>query len=515
MGVNRVDYGDETIIDITDTTADEDSVLAGAVFYGANGEKKTGVVPRRKITDTVKADFNQTVEDAEEGELILVQDEDSETQLNETIEKQFELGYLGGKNLLYEEIKGYTLAGNSNGYYLNPMNNSITYIAKVNTNTTYVVKKFNQVGNRLRIFGFVEYPPYNPQMVAPPNASSLFDSTTDFETIVNSGSFNYLCVTTQVNDAQYFDSKPQLEEGTEATTYHPYSKSNVELTQYTNQISNPNLLDNPFFTVNQRGQSSYSGASSNVFTVDRWKMTNANTSLEVSDNGVTIKNSTDGSAGYLSQVVDNILKLLGRVVTFSAITSNNKVVSGTVVMPKTLPTANTTVLTIYDETISIGSLLFYKVGSDMQLWVRVWSNSSENERYFKAVKLELGTVSTLANDIAPDYGTELLKCQRYCYVEKNDVTGSLWLGFNGIGAGNTSLQCQKALPCAMRAKPTIVYEGVLNSWRPTNQVVSVSVASLLGNVLKANFTMTNNVEAGVSQIIYLNGAGKIVYSADL
>lgn len=40
--VNKVIYGGNTLIDITDTTAVVDKVLAGYFFYGASGEKLTG-----------------------------------------------------------------------------------------------------------------------------------------------------------------------------------------------------------------------------------------------------------------------------------------------------------------------------------------------------------------------------------------------------------------------------------------------------------------------------------------
>lgn len=42
MGVNRVDYGENTIIDITDSTVTEENLLAGMVAYGADGERIVG-----------------------------------------------------------------------------------------------------------------------------------------------------------------------------------------------------------------------------------------------------------------------------------------------------------------------------------------------------------------------------------------------------------------------------------------------------------------------------------------
>lgn len=42
MGVNRVDFGDETIIDISDSTVTENNLMEGEVAYGADGEKVIG-----------------------------------------------------------------------------------------------------------------------------------------------------------------------------------------------------------------------------------------------------------------------------------------------------------------------------------------------------------------------------------------------------------------------------------------------------------------------------------------
>ena len=43
MAINKVIYGGNTLIDITDTTAVENTVLAGAYFYGRDGVKYQGL----------------------------------------------------------------------------------------------------------------------------------------------------------------------------------------------------------------------------------------------------------------------------------------------------------------------------------------------------------------------------------------------------------------------------------------------------------------------------------------
>ena len=41
---NRVIYGDQTLMDITDTTATSDEVIEGEVFYSANGARSVGTL---------------------------------------------------------------------------------------------------------------------------------------------------------------------------------------------------------------------------------------------------------------------------------------------------------------------------------------------------------------------------------------------------------------------------------------------------------------------------------------
>ena len=62
--VNKVEYGDQTIIDISDTTAEEGDVVSGKTFYKANGARSTGnaVIPDisncYQSTDTVDSSLD-------------------------------------------------------------------------------------------------------------------------------------------------------------------------------------------------------------------------------------------------------------------------------------------------------------------------------------------------------------------------------------------------------------------------------------------------------------------------
>ena len=73
-------------------------------------------------------------------------------------------------------------------------------------------------------------------------------------------------------------------------------------------FSNPNLLINPDFTINQRGQTSYSGA---VYSWDRWKGASANTQVNIQTGVVTCSSG----GWFLMQSVEDYEKLRGKTLT--------------------------------------------------------------------------------------------------------------------------------------------------------------------------------------------------------
>ena len=185
----------------------------------------------------------------------------------------------------------------------------------------------------------------------------------------------------------------------EDDTYVPYSMTNQQLTSYALSQSNPNLLDNPWFTVNQRGQSSYSGA---VYAVDRWKIIYPSGTVSVTSDGVTLNNHK-----WLVQCLESELSnyLDGKEVTASLMTSDGQIYSGTAIFSK-----NSTVN--YKQISSTESLWLRNYYTDGLIRFEIvnFTPSAGTDMNVRAVKLELGSVSTLAHDTASNYGLELLKC---------------------------------------------------------------------------------------------------------
>ena len=86
------------------------------------------------------------------------------------------------------------------------------------------------------------------------------------------------------------------------------------------QISNRNLLDNPWFTVNQRN---FVDTPLSNYTVDRWKT--RNTTLVSYSNGIIslTHNRSDGATWFGQNLeLDVARRLIGKTVTVSILTGN-------------------------------------------------------------------------------------------------------------------------------------------------------------------------------------------------
>jgi hypothetical protein len=198
-------------------------------------------------------------------------------------------------------------------------------------------------------------------------------------------------------------------------TYQPYAMTNQQITPYVQTISNRNLLDNPWFTINQRNLTTYSTPSSGKrFTVDRWAE-NYHATVVKNTNGITITSDSSGDNGDLGQTIDGLYSyLVGKLVTASVMLQNGKIYSKSDVLNANL----------------VGAIRFdlengFKCdvntnssNSSLGFYIYSGSDNADASISVRAVKLELGGVSTLTNDTMPNEAQELAKCMRY--FERNN-----------------------------------------------------------------------------------------------
>ena len=192
-------------------------------------------------------------------------------------------------------------------------------------------------------------------------------------------------------------------------------------------VERRNILHNWHFInpVNQRGLLEYVapliGVNSLIQTIDRWIMWNAvnNTTpgrIELISEGVRL---FKGSHYFtFCQRVENPSRFLGFPLTFSAIV-NNKLYSLTYVAH--FHDRNTNRFFIYRQIADTGFYMGVQMRSDhnfLEIYIGSMGSISNGFKIgdyidIQAIKLELGTISTLANDPPPNPALELAVCQRY------------------------------------------------------------------------------------------------------
>lgn len=194
-------------------------------------------------------------------------------------------------------------------------------------------------------------------------------------------------------------------QGTPEGYYEFVSNTESHLSTLDQSVGNhENLLDNPWFTVNQRGQSEYVGSK---YTFDRWHGSTNGTITK--DDGILTYSSNSAGDSFLENRYyfdGNVYG--GKEYTASILFGDGTIKSKTFTMPIS-STASTLLGTCFDE--NENGLRIYRrpdtAEYNFMMQIRVLSNTSVS---FKAIKLELGTVSTLATDTPPNYELEKYKC---------------------------------------------------------------------------------------------------------
>ena len=251
------------------------------------------------------------------------------------------------------------------------------------------------------------------------------------------------------------------------------SETEVELVSLPN-ICNPNLLDNWYFgnPVNQRG---VSGTISTVgYFLDRWKLVSG--SVTINSGGIVLN-------GTIAQVLEYAV---GQTVTATVLT----------------PDGVTDVMPVYDDETKTFTV-------------------TAQGKTIRAVKMELGSQQTLAhqengvwvlNEI-PDYGEQLRRCQRYCFV--------WWYGLKQTSC-LTVMQCvQPGLlfgliptPVTLRNDP-VATGGSLTTF--AGKVTSLTNLIACANGIRAvvNIEGTSTSQGQAVGIENADDNGRVIFSADL
>lgn len=217
-----------------------------------------------------------------------------------------------------------------------------------------------------------------------------------------------------------------------------------------NQISNPNLLDNPWFTINQRGSSTYTGSG---YTVDRWLFGYGDITCSVVNSGITLSSTIEGS-NYVQYIEEDYYNkfIAGKNVTLSALLADGTIKSKTAVAPINTSSYQDIGLIFLHSDCTM--TMVGRTGENEQIQIR-FTTANANPISIRAIKLEIGTVSTLGLDAAPNYAEELLKCQRYYYRTPSDIQPSITQSAHTVMALSTLYTNGFAFPVEMRTAPSI------------------------------------------------------------
>lgn len=171
-----------------------------------------------------------------------------------------------------------------------------------------------------------------------------------------------------------------------------------DVTMYmSNKFSNPNLLINPNFKINQRGQATYETSGANqIYSVDRWRLGKGKVTVN-SDGTVTVT-ATGGTAneeGYYQQLLENAING-DYTVSVEAIS-----VSGAVRIAIDGAWQN----------VKSGLNVFHGIAGTGAVGLQLANGASIT---LKWVKLEHGSIATPF--VAPNPAEELVKCRRFAFL---------------------------------------------------------------------------------------------------
>lgn len=178
-----------------------------------------------------------------------------------------------------------------------------------------------------------------------------------------------------------------------------------DVTMYmADKFSNPNLLINPNFKINQRGQATYetSGASQ-IYSVDRWRLGKGKVTVN-SDGTVTVTatGGTTNEEGYYQQQLENAI-------------------SGDYTVSMEVISVSGAVRIAIDgawQNVKSGLNVFHGITRTGAVGLQLANGASIT---LKWVKLEQGSIATPF--VAPNSGEELEKCRAFYLTLSKSLVG--------------------------------------------------------------------------------------------
>ena len=272
-----------------------------------------------------------------------------------------------------------------------------------------------------------------------------------------------------------------------------------------------NLLDNPWFTVNQRNFTTSTGVN-NFYSVDRWYIARGTGTISKTNNGITINGVGASRETTFQQMID-CGDLTGRTVTVS-VNDGGTIRQITRIVPARTTSNNIFIrFTLRD---GVSAFLYAMATSSAYAYMLQFQVNAGYTIDIRAVKLELGSYSTLANDVPQN---DELECLKYQELIQNVAYNYIPIGFGAFAGGNTiRMFIPTSVPmnaASLHAFVPITGSASVAGNGTTTSVASITLVGVLRTGVYVNVNLNSATTTGHTYSLMLGDGASILIDCNL
>lgn len=237
-----------------------------------------------------------------------------------------------------------------------------------------------------------------------------------------------------------------------------------DVTAYmSDKFSNPNLLINPNFKINQRGKAEYTSDGVIRYTVDRWR--NLSLNVNAATDGISLSaDSQNNDGGFFAQELERPID------SETLFTLKVASVTGSIVVSVMDGASN-------GNNLNITTSGIYSIGLASQAKKVIIQVTKGSSCKIEWVKLEQGSIATPF--VAPNPAEELVKCARFLQIIPEIYFIPYASTRTAFSSNGRYYQSAGGLfPVEMRTNPTITYSNI---HKANDEVISEKVTSVDSN----------------------------------
>lgn len=243
------------------------------------------------------------------------------------------------------------------------------------------------------------------------------------------------------------------------------------------KFSNPNLLINPDFKINQRGKAEYTSDGTVRYTVDRWRSLSLNVKTDTDGLLLSADSQNDGG-GFFAQELENSID------SETLFTLKVASISGSIAVSVMDSASN-------ENSLNITTSGIYSIGLASQAKKVIIQITKGSSCKIEWAKLEQGSIATPF--VVPNPAEELVKCKRFLQIIPEIYFipyASTRMAFSNNGQYYQSTG--GLFPVEMRTNPTVTYSNI---HKADDEVIPERVTSVDSN------------KRGIGLVIISNNAG--------